>query len=134
MDDLVQFLRDRLDEDETVARTAGGQEADGLRWLDHGSGSGVVSDDAGMVVTYRTGAGDPHAADIALHDPARTLREVEAKRGLLKRYEEPETSAALSDSVNTFTAGVERTVLLEVFRHLTLPYADHPDHREDWRP
>ncbi|SFY32813.1 DUF6221 family protein [Streptomyces atratus] len=134
MDDLMQFLRDRIDEDESVARAAGGANADGLRWLDHGSGSGLVSDDAGMVVTYDAGVSDQHAAHIAHQDPARALREVEAKRGLLKRYEEPETSAVLPDSSNKLTAGVERTVLLEVFRHLTLPYADHPDYREEWRP
>ncbi|WP_326763512.1 DUF6221 family protein [Streptomyces sp. NBC_01591] len=93
-----------------------------------------MSDDAGTVVTYRTGAGDQHAAHIARRDPARALREVEAKRGLLERYEEPETGGALSDSFNKFTAGMECTVPLEVFRHLTLPYADHPDYREDWRP
>ncbi|MEU9318406.1 DUF6221 family protein [Streptomyces sp. NPDC048295] len=134
MDDLMRFLGDRLDEDESVARAAGGRSADGLRWLDHGSGSGLVSDDTGMVVTHNTGVSDQHAAHIAHQDPARTLREVEAKRGLLKRYEEPEASAALPDSFNKLTAGVERAVLLEVFRHLTLPYADHPDYREEWRP
>ncbi|MFE5097418.1 hypothetical protein ACFRCI_45875 [Streptomyces sp. NPDC056638] len=38
----MQFLRDRLNEDESVARTAGGGSTDGLRWLDHGSESGLV--------------------------------------------------------------------------------------------
>ncbi|MGW2089915.1 DUF6221 family protein [Streptomyces sp. NPDC001880] len=134
MDDLMRFLRDRLGEDESVARAAGGGSVDGLRRVDHGSGSGLVSDDAGMVVTYKTGSADRHTAHIAHQDPARALREVEAKRGLLKRYEEPETSAALPDSFNEFTAGVERAVLPEVFRHLTLAYADHPEYREEWRP
>ncbi|MGW3659971.1 DUF6221 family protein [Streptomyces sp. NPDC005151] len=83
---------------------------------------------------YKTGAGDHHAAHIARHDPARVLHEIKAKRGLLKRYAEPEASDGLSDSFNKFTASMERTVLTEVFRHLSLAYANHPDYRDNWRP
>lgn len=116
MDDLVQFLRDRLDED---AREA---EAAGVSWYGY---------EPERQIAFVPIADSHH---IARHSPARVLREVEAKRGLLKRYEEPETSATLSGSFNKLSAGVERYVLIEVFRHLALPYADHPDYREHWRP
>ncbi|MFD0342383.1 DUF6221 family protein [Streptomyces sp. NPDC127117] len=134
MDDLVLLLRDRLDQHETVTRAVGVGEPDGLRWLAHGSGSGLVSDGVGMVVTHESGAGGRHATHIARHDPARALREAEAERGLLKRYEAPETSAVPPDPISEFTGGVERMVLVEVFRRSALPHAEHPDYQEGRRP
>ncbi|MFF1834169.1 DUF6221 family protein [Streptomyces sp. NPDC058231] len=131
MDDLMQFLRDRLTEDEQIARVASRPpwQRDYRAAFMHG-----IRDAAGRALVSDGLMKSQDVCHIVHHDPARVLREVEAKRGLLKRYEEPETSAALSDSFNKLTASVERTVLIEVFRHLALTYADHPDYREEWRP
>ncbi|MFE2941028.1 DUF6221 family protein [Streptomyces sp. NPDC059255] len=141
MDDLVKFLRHRLDEDERAALAASWDEWDGSHWTAHHreqhDGRWVIIDRADEGVTEVT----PQAADdeavarhIARHDPARAVRSVEAHRGLLKQYEEPETSAALPDSFNTYTARMQRAHLTAVFRHLALAYADHPDYRPAWRP
>lgn len=177
---LVQFLRDRLDEDEAVARGV-------TVPLDWHQGPGPEDPEwAGdeMVLMWppefhtpyeqdkhwRGLTADPAglAAHIARHDPARVLREVEAKRGLLDaaladrhhvsadQYETcPRATAA--DGLDTSTlaalddlneerrgedgvepkcwdscgrdARVHRTLEL-----LALPYADHPDYQQEWRP
>ncbi|MFB7213092.1 DUF6221 family protein [Streptomyces sp. NPDC056255] len=138
MDDLMQFLRDRLDEDESVARTAGGGSTDGLRWLDHGSESGLVSDDAGMMVTHKPSTDDEHAAHIARHDPARVLREVEAKRQIIDRHQ-PGTTEHVDGDVCMVceVRGDGPYYPCATVRLLALPYVDHPDHpdyRDPWRP
>ncbi|AMM12338.1 DUF6221 family protein [Streptomyces albidoflavus] len=117
--DLIAFLRARLDEDEAVARaaTAGPWVESGVG--DHGwgvsfsaPGSGVEADDSSQ--------GRADAAHIARHDPARVLAEVEAKRQIVERY------AWLCEHGDTGGAWV--------LPLLALPYADHPDYRDAWRP
>lgn len=65
---------------------------------------------------------------VAAHDPARELREVEAKRRI----------------VNSFAAGMEfeplrrgtesYAIVRMVLKLLTLPYSDRPGYREEWKP
>ena len=54
------------------------------------------------------------------HDPARVLAECAAKRLILRIWFESEFC--------------ERDVMNDVIDALALPYADHPDYREEWRP
>jgi hypothetical protein len=119
-DDLVQWLRDRLDEDERIAREAAGNYESGGRWWEDGrfGSDGVVADERGSVVVYRTGVGRQHAAHIALHDPARVLREIDTKRRILDTLVEE---------------GGDR-MFADIFRLLALPYADQPGYREEWQP
>ncbi|MFE7360676.1 DUF6221 family protein [[Kitasatospora] papulosa] len=119
MDDLVQFLRDCLNDDEQAARTAKPGP-----WHDD-DGSVYASHPTDEVVSY-TDSG----AHIARHDPARVLREVEAKRALLSRYE------AMTADVLVVTG---REAILSEYRRiilpgLALPYADRPDYQETWKP
>lgn len=79
-DDLVAFLRARLDEDEA--------------WVVDGD---CPCPEGGLI---------PNC-------PERVLREVEAKRRLV---------------------GWAETKALYVLTALALPYADHPDYRQEWRP
>jgi hypothetical protein len=68
-------------------------------------------------------------------DPARVLAECEAKRRIIEyryswnlqaeRTPEPPFGAILQTQVNTADA---------VLRALALPYADHEDYDESWRP
>ncbi|MFF3128521.1 DUF6221 family protein [Streptomyces sp. NPDC057908] len=126
MDDLVQFLRDRLDEDEQTARAASWDEWDSSHWTarhrEQYDGRWVVVDHAEEGVTDVT----PHAADdaavaqhIARYDPARVLREVEAKRRIIDGHTADFHWCPMQDNV---------------FKALALAYADHPDYRNDWRP
>lgn len=128
MDDLIAFLAARLDEDEQWAREA----TDGP-WVDEFSGETghcVIPSDAMSTREYvaRTQllAALPDARHIARHDPARVLREVEAKRRILAECRPGhlggpalELAGALGGLVLCF---------------LALPYADHEDYREEWKP
>lgn len=153
MDELVEWLRARLDEEERIARAATLGP-----WVQSGIG------DYGWTVDFgRPGAGvetadsDQGLADadfIAAHNPARVLRDVEARRQLLAdllsdqhhRNEEDHwySCAALIDAdgeplcfddsraPGACDCGRDARVARRV-RLLALPYADHPDYRDEWR-
>ncbi|MFI6862633.1 DUF6221 family protein [Streptomyces sp. NPDC050421] len=114
MDDLVQFLRDRLDDDEQTARAAHvpNWSTDGRRGLHYGVEDGWMAD-------ALTTADADH---IARHDPARILRDVEAKRRLIDWVLRWPMRPAPPSSVDG------------VLELLALPYADHEAYRDDWRP
>lgn len=121
--ELVGFLRARLDEDEQVARAS-----EQRPWLHASTAppSGWVYVESGRDAVHEVArvrvAGN--AEHIARHDPARVLREVEVKRQLLEAVEEylhdhedgPDPMSAIT------------------LRLLALPYANHPDYDESWRP
>lgn len=88
--DLVAWLRQQLDHDEQVARAAmAGEGDDGVwttesAWPDEG---GRRVEGAGITI-YDEGGHDEHqAAHIALHDPARVLRQVATHRAILGRHQ-----------------------------------------------
>lgn len=118
VDDLVQFLRDRIADDQRIAAAARGQ-GEG-RWRhETGYHSGRVEDERGETVVYDEGAPlEEEAAHIARHDPARVLRDTEARRGILDTLQEE---------------GGDR-MFADIFRLLALSYTDHPDYDEAWRP
>ncbi|MFF7096385.1 DUF6221 family protein [Streptomyces rubradiris] len=112
MDELVQFLRARLDEDEQIARDANASPE-------------MVT---GIPRSY---ASAPVALHIVRHDPARVLRDIEARRGIVddlaqviregEEYKGPDYYEGVD--------ACERTL-----KRLALSYADHPAYREEWRP
>lgn len=110
MDDLVQWLGEQLDEDEQIAR--------------------VADTELGNVFT-RIATFDPEmAADerhIMAHRPTRVLREIDAKRDLLR------FAQGIHDHYETFTTGVASR-LEATLRLFALSYADRPGYREEWRP
>lgn len=117
MDDLVEFLRARLDEDEGDAREAGevGGGVHGYQW--HVSGSRAdeggtywslaaiakTGDDEQVIEVVGSGmsGGGAHTEQVAHHaaryDPARVLREVEAKRRILAAHEPEWTTVEWPD-------------------------------------
>jgi hypothetical protein len=121
MDELVPWLGEQLAEDERIARRAG----DSFRQIG----------ETGVIVA---------------HDPARVLREIDAKRQLLTGYtkavEQVEELDALRERLrasgqDVFMTEMERAsaihkrdVLHGVLQILALPYADRPGYREEWRP
>jgi hypothetical protein len=130
-DDLVQFIRARLDEEKRDAHAA----ADGAPGADWG----VMADDIEQVLTSTSngvthtplvqfGADDPVAVltHIARHDPARVLTGIEAKRRLVDDMAKIVGGDYIDDGEPVLA---EWALLL-----LALPYADHPDYREEWRP
>jgi hypothetical protein len=139
MVDLLAFLKARLDEDEQAARAAA-EETGNPVW--EYSGSDVIAEQTGYPggITYVAVApwdGDvpaPVGNHIARHDPARVLREVEAKRRILTRYEFVSSHGPAVDHTRAMdmTTGAQ-SALRDALRMLALPYTGHEDYREAWR-
>lgn len=133
MIELVRWLRAQLDADEQIARAADGELS---------------------AVFTRIGSFDPEmAADerhIMTHQPARVLREIDAKRRVIEAYtvaveRVAERSAELDrlkarkyetlmTEMDLTTAIHQRDALGGVLRLLALAYADRPGYQESWRP
>jgi hypothetical protein len=123
MDDLVRWLRAQLDDDEQIAREAHAPNwsTDGRRGLHYGVEDGWMTD-------ALTTADADH---IARHDPARVLREIDAKRQLLADFAPllAQTDATIDGEWNGHDDLHGR-----LLAYLTLPYADRPGYRDEWRP
>ncbi|MFB6809425.1 DUF6221 family protein [Streptomyces sp. NPDC056387] len=135
MDDLVQFLHARLDEDEQTAREAGG------RWMVLPVSGWVHTAPAPSHEWQHPGT-DHHVASVPLdtdrahivrHDPGRSLAEVEAKRQILDEIV-PAVDGMQEGLAFEYGQGVMRPVSRDLLRLLALPYADHPDYRDEWQP
>lgn len=141
--DVVAFLRTRLDEDEAAARAANGPHwrpgdgnisEGGLYALDgdgadEGRGWAIAWFDLGQTnpgrqlpalssIERHAHANSVHAAK---HDPARALREVEAKRRILALV------TVNADGEPIYVDGYAEA-WMDVLRLLALPYASHPDY------
>lgn len=68
-------------------------------------------------------AGEPDWQHIARWDPARVLVECDAKRRIVELHPEHGWSHCEGESLPCPT-----------LRLLALPYAEHPDYREEWKP
>ncbi|WP_371624063.1 DUF6221 family protein [Streptomyces sp. NBC_01116] len=153
MDDLVQFLRNRLDEDEQAARAATWDEWDSAHWTarpPQGSYERYIVadhlDDGVVVVTPENADADGVGQHIARHDPARVLRDVEAKRMIVDAHGRGHECISLSGSGDKsvvdgkpwahwepeHTADAERPCF--VLRAHALSHADHPNYKDEWRP
>ncbi|MER7077935.1 hypothetical protein SAMN02982929_07189 [Saccharopolyspora kobensis] len=127
--ELITFIRARLDEDEQIARAASpgpwhtDAEAQEVTAVD-----GISVCDVFALSNNQLRATAHH---IARHDPARVLAEVDAKRRILAL---DETASSWTKGTAGATAGYAHAILSDTLRLLALPYADHPDYREEWRP
>ncbi|MFJ4356945.1 DUF6221 family protein [Streptomyces massasporeus] len=140
--DLIQFLRERIAEDERLARDAAQRAAaqlaisdrkddmheppyDGTRWgYDYGLltvGERIASRHRFTEIADCGAMGFALTPHIAQHDPARTLAEVAAKRAIIRQWEYWEAKG-------------KRGPWTVACRLLALPYANHPDYLEEWRP
>jgi len=164
MDDLVAFLRARLDEDEAAAKAA---TAGPWHWDDDGDSGDWGNDGPDLMsesVTWMdSGGGGPHLttvlcgwghdawgvtiddadkAHIARNHPARALREVYAKREILGEYEEaaqhpydlPEGVREGRDDTERMRDEIVMFALEYVVAMLAAVYNDHPDYRQEWAP
>ncbi len=146
MDDLVTWLRAQIDEDERVARHAGDVRpvwvydrekfrvltADGQKAL-------VTVDGTPLPDQWIVAAGTPaqpfldvNGAHLARFDPARVLREVEAKRLIVSEWEKADEAAAMDAS--EVSARVAKFAFGLSLGALAGAYADRPGYREEWRP
>ncbi|WP_147981855.1 DUF6221 family protein [Streptomyces sp. MS191] len=133
---LVEFLNVRLDEDERDARAnrgifpSPGVDGDGCVWLHiRPGGNAVIARYAHPVEGYDDMAKLRNWADTnSGWTQARVLAEVDAKRRVLAHV-----TAELNDSGGD-NPWWYADKLLPVLRLLALPYAEHPDYDEAWRP
>lgn len=145
MDELVKWLGQQLDEDERIARAASpgpwhvNAESDEVLAVD-----GITVAEGFALSGRQLRATTEH---IAVHDPARVLREVDAKRRVLTRHcaapvppgnewaeEYPYCAAhAYKGPDGTAVYPVELEKCPEL-RDLAAPYADRPGYRKGWAP
>ncbi|GAA5048274.1 hypothetical protein HNP84_000213 [Thermocatellispora tengchongensis] len=132
MNDLVQFIHARLDEDEQTV----------LAWQQHKQAltDQFMNDPARKHVRFRREpVTDAQLAEYAYRDrfdPARMLREVEAKRSILGRHERCGSGVGYCDDGGHgwSEADGEPFTGCRDLQDLALPYADHPRYRPEWRP
>lgn len=149
---LVEFILARLDEDERVALAATPSP-----WRIDPRHPNVILepfpiDSVGMAgdrqrnlftgqISNRRGQSVSDARHIARHDPARVLAEVAAKRRMVDqtfRYEAKiDGEWGCVHTAEEIAAGrcTETPVdQIKTLRLLALPFADHPEYREEWKP
>ncbi|MFD1656979.1 DUF6221 family protein [Streptomyces caeni] len=129
-DALVQFLYARYDEDERTARAA--TQGDWVWSREFVTPPGYHHRTVGPLEP-----GD--AAFIAAHNPARVLREIDAKRQLLEEHQDV-NDGSCGTCVDgrwgypTHGGSSPQRYPCRTLRLLALPYADRPGYREEWRP
>jgi hypothetical protein len=150
VEDLVQWLGAQLDEDERIARAATLGP-----WVQSGIGDYGWTVDFGRpgagVETANTEQGLADADFIAAHNPARVLREIDAKRRMLDRFTQADAErtyireryrAAVLEGDDDRARSHQRelheaTLRLQIHRavagDLASAYAGRPGYREEWR-
>lgn len=128
MIDMIEFGYARLNEEEAAAKAVRRHPGP---WV-HEAHSGLlpaardIFDDAGDPVAIANGG---YLADhIVLHDPARTLRDIEGKRATIRALEIGCREVCGSDHA------LVREVLEQTVRNLLVRWADHPLYEEAWKP
>lgn len=122
---LAQFLLERIDEDEALARQAWDEDA------------------AGPTPQHDGDDQSARARHLARHSPARVLISCEARRQIVHNSMdvdpdqvvelfalEPQGSAELPREQTV----AEMQFFERVLRYLAVTYADHPDYELQWRP
>lgn len=127
--DLIAFLTARLDEDEAAAKAVADYPAP---WrascYNHGTEWAVTDASYDFAAAE---VGEEAAFHIALHDPARVLREVEAKRVIVNLAAKVRE---WTDGSAGATAGYAAVVVGDTLRVLAAVYSDHPDYDQSWKP
>ncbi len=126
--DLPEFLLARIAEDEAVA-----EAGTPLPWESRGADVWCPHHQVAQTASWSvpTPLALADAAHIARHDPARVFAECDAKRRIVERCEravrwDRDANGAPPEAVADWA-----WTTLEL---LALPFADHPDYDEAWRP
>lgn len=141
--ELTQWLRAQLDEDERIAQAAMWCE-DAAVWRAASSEYGTPtrpggprwyiedSMEDGVITTVdpQASADEGVARHIAEWDPARVLREINAKRRALDHYLAVRQHAAQGAEPYTLAEGA----VAKQIQIMATGYADRPGYREEWRP
>lgn len=127
MVDLVRWLGEQLDTDVEAAREAIDQVGDG-HWQQRNARIVTVADRDREVADYAVHECIDH---IVRHDPARVLREIDAKRMIVAAHERrPMSKGDSADCAHCWGAVWPCPTL----RLLASVYNDRPGFKEEWRP
>lgn len=131
---IVEFLEARIAEDEAVARQSRNpvfdDDYDGVANRDEvqrGSDRWDIQPH-GRDCGWRLGEG--MQLDCTCMWPSRVLAECVAKRAILDLWAEANGYASDGDLSGTIAV----TAYCYALRAIALPYAGHPDYRQEWRP
>ncbi|WP_086711204.1 DUF6221 family protein, partial [Streptomyces antimycoticus] len=128
-DELVRWLGEQFDADAAAAEAAFSGQADPE------NGWGAYRPEGQRHTTIVPHVGVIHEAVQADHvvnwNPARVLREIDAKRRMIAEVV-PEARKAEAMIDEEWGSGSDTDG--DLLRLLALPYADRPGYREEWRP
>jgi hypothetical protein len=125
--DLAKFLADRLDEDEAVAKAAYCYGPNSMQPAAPPEGTWWTT----AQIMERFGVGTYNdAVHIARHDPARVLREVEAKRKILAWWQRGDRDPAPSPTYEEWRRSLPGYQLILA---LAAIYSDHEDYDPAWK-
>lgn len=138
---LTDFLLARIAEDEDVARAASVGPWYSTEGTRRGTYGVLVEDSLGdWLGNIAKDTSEVDAEHIARHDPARVLAECEAKRRIVEALVDAEDAVAGydNDDPNNPPSYWQEWGNLHALRLsvglLALPYADHVDYRQEWKP
>jgi hypothetical protein len=129
MDELVKWLREQLDEDERIANAVGFANIETGEYLWE-SRYLILQGDAGGESKVTTELDGELAEHVARHDPARVLREIEAKREALAHFERIRQHTRQGGEAYVLAEGA----VSKQIQIMATAYADRPGYREEWRP
>jgi hypothetical protein len=136
--ELAAFLLERIAEDEHHAKiaTRGPWEA-AMDGQDYGVKSPARP---GLVASCNRGKASEdvyNSLHIARCDPPRVLAECEAKRRIVELAAEvldPANWETKDNSGGLISVPIARQRMRDVLGLLAVPYGDHPDYRQEWKP
>jgi Family of unknown function (DUF6221) len=142
---LAGFLAARLDEDEGAARSAGAGTWSAAGGDLYDGTDPHTRNAIGETWEWERDYGEwpAAAAHIARHDPARVLREIEAKRAILAAYVAAKAAAPSADHRKPMSYWYELEEGIKVgiadgleiaVKHDAAVWSDHPDYRAEWKP
>ncbi|MEU5908895.1 MULTISPECIES: DUF6221 family protein [Actinomycetes] len=125
-DDLVQFLKARLDADAAWAGDPEGVKDKAVRSTATYAGIPIQMASAALSAGIRMANGPA--------DPHHVLADIEAKRKIIELCQAPLVEVTgPEDRQRSFLPGEGEPWGLDVLKLLATPYADHPDYRKEWR-
>ncbi|MDQ2873977.1 MAG: DUF6221 family protein [Actinomycetota bacterium] len=130
MSDLAEFVKARLAEDEELARDA---YQGNFRWYGEEEAAHLEESDDPVLYATLEALTKADARHIVEHGPERVLREVEAKRDILARYEDCLARQEDPDYPSAVARDQAREYEDFVLPNLAAGWSDHPDYTPDMR-